>query len=173
MIESSIMATNVDAKNRFAKASFDVDGGCLIALTAPTAQGDEVFTATKPATGGLGDLWVAYNPSEHITGGFTELQADPRELTNVAGRVFTAFKPEVGDIFVLGVDCVDSASQTATAGKFLEAKNGQTTWTKADSATTGSTAVEIKQVVTIPFPAAKGHIGMDKAKGFKVEVVQR
>ena len=62
LIESMIQAKNIDALNRSVKAQIDVAGGGLLALTAPTTQGDDVWTAAAPATGNLGDLWIAYNP---------------------------------------------------------------------------------------------------------------
>ena len=62
LIESMIQAKNIDALNRSVKAQIDVAGGGLLALTAPTTQGDDVWTAAAPTTGNLGNLWIAYNP---------------------------------------------------------------------------------------------------------------
>ena len=64
IVESRIQATNIDALNRTAKAAVDVAGGGLVALTASGTQGNEVWTAAAPASGSLGGLWIAYNPSE-------------------------------------------------------------------------------------------------------------
>ena len=69
IVESRISATNVDALDRSCVSENDVAGGALIALAAPTKQGDEVWTATTPTAGALGGLWIAYNPSEHYTRG--------------------------------------------------------------------------------------------------------
>ena len=41
LIESMIQAKNIDALNRSVKAAVDIDGGNLIALTAPTTQGSQ------------------------------------------------------------------------------------------------------------------------------------
>lgn len=176
MIESSITATDVVANNRYCKSDADFDGGTLCALAAPTAQGDDVWTASVPVEGALGGLWVAYNPSYHVTevgnGEYAGLSADIRDYTNEAGRTFTAFKPEIGNIFVISKDAVDSESATAAAGDILEAKAAQSTWNKVASATAGSTAVKIMHKVKIPFPAGKGKVGFDFAEGFKVEVIQ-
>ena len=65
IIESRIQATNIDALNRTAQATVDVAGGGLVSLAASGTQGNEVWTATAPASGTLGDLWIAYNPSAH------------------------------------------------------------------------------------------------------------
>lgn len=179
IIESMVAATDVVAFNRYCIAEADIDGGNLIALTAPTTQGDDVWTASEPAVGALGGLWIAYNPSLHITevgdGEYAGLTADPRDYTNVTGKVFSAFKPQIGDIFVLSKECVDASVSSAVAGDFLESKASQSTWqriAKNTGATAGSTAVQIMHKVNIPFPATKGTIGMTKQEGFKVEVVQ-
>lgn len=179
LIESSITATDVVAKNRYAVSSTaDFDGGNLVALTAPTVQGEDRWTATVPAAGALGGLYIAYNPSMHITevgeNQYAGLSVDPRDYTNVKGETFTVFKPEVGDIFVLSAENIDTPN-TVVDGDFVEAKAAQSTWTrvaKATGATAGSTAAQVMHKVVIPFPAKKGTIGFSKQTGFKVAVVQ-
>ena len=180
IIESMIQATDVVALNRYCvSATNDFDGGNLVALTAPTVQGHDEWTASVPAAGTLGDLWVAYNPSLHITevgnGEYAGLTIDVRDYTNVAGRVFTVFKPVKGDIFVLSKECVDATVSSAVAGDILESKASQSKWTRvaaATGATAGSTAVEIMHKVVIPFPPTKGAIGFTKQDAFKVVCVQ-
>ena len=177
IVESRIQATNIDALNRTAKAAVDVAGGGLVALTASGAQGNEVWTAAAPTTGKLGDLWIAYNPSEHLTkvGGkfFAGLSEDPRDYANIAGRPFDCFKPAVGDEIDITVDCVDSTASDVVAGDILESKNGQTTFTRvvaSTGATSGSTAFKVEYVGTAPFPA--GSIGMEQVKMFRCVCVQ-
>lgn len=177
IVESRIQATNIDALNRTAKAAVDVAGGGLVALTASGAQGNEVWTAAAPASGTLGGLWIAYNPSEHLTkvGGkfFAGLSEDPRDYVNIAGRPFDCFKPAVGDEIDITIDCVDASGSSVVAGDFLESKAGQTTFTRAaasSNATAGSTAFKVEYVGTAPFPA--GSIGMEQVKMFRCVCVQ-
>ena len=96
LIESMIQAKNIDALNRSVKAEIDVDGGNLIALTAPTVKGEDRWTASAPATGALGGLWIAYNPSVKYTevNGkmYAGLSADPRDYTNIKNHTFDAFQ---------------------------------------------------------------------------------
>lgn len=178
LIESMIQAKNIDALNRSAISEIDVDGGCLVALTAPTTKGEDRWTAVAPSTGNLGDLWMAYNPSTKylsINGKeFAGLSADVRDYTNVAGKTFDVFKLKKGDEVVISVDCVESTSQsTVVAGDILESKNGQVTFTRvaaATGATAGSTALKVELVDAVDFP--KAAIGIDKVKVFKCVVVQ-
>lgn len=176
LIESMIQAKNIDALNRSVKANIDVDGGNLIALTAPTEQGNDVWTASAPTTGKLGNLWIAYNPCVKYTvvngKKFAGLSADNRDYTNIKGEVFDAFKPVVGDEIIVTIDDVDDTGASAVAGDILESKNGQTKFTRVagGTATTGSTAFQIEWVGTVDFP--KAGIGVDKVKAFKAVCVQ-
>ena len=177
IVESRIQATNIDALNRTAKAAVDVAGGGLVALTASGAQGNEVWTAAAPAAGSLGGLWIAYNPSEHLTkvGGkfFAGLSEDPRDYVNIAGRPFDCFKPAVGDEIDITIDCVDASGSSVVAGDILESKANQTTFTRVASstgATAGSTAFKVEYVGTAPFPA--GSIGMEQVTMFRCVCVQ-
>lgn len=176
--ETRIQAYSVDALNRSAvHATADVDGGNLVALTASATAGNDVFTATTPATGALGGLWMAYNPSVRLTEVgdelFAGLSVDERAYTNIAGRVFDVFKPKVGDILALSLETMDSSGENAVAGDFLEGKNGQTKLQRiaaSSGATTGSTSFKVLRVETQPYP--RGAVGMEFAKKFIVECVQ-
>ena len=177
IVESRIQATNIDALNRTAKAAVDVAGGGVVALTASGAQGNEVWTAAAPAAGSLGGLWIAYNPSEHLTkvGGkfFAGLSEDPRDYVNIAGRPFDCFKPAVGDEIDITIDCVDASGSSVVAGDILESKANQTTFTRVAASTgptSGSTAFKVEYVGTAPFPA--GSIGMEQVKMFRCVCVQ-
>jgi hypothetical protein len=53
-------------------------------------------------------LWMAYSPEiVTVTSGtkkYRGINPDPRDFTNLAGEVFTAFKPQVGDIITITAD---------------------------------------------------------------------
>lgn len=177
MIESSIAATNIDAYNRYAIGDFAVAGGGLVSLAPPTVQGDDRWTATEPAEGALGGLYMAYNPSPkymELNGKkYAGLSADPRDFTNLAGETYTVFKPKLGDEIVITIDAVDATGAVAVRGDILESKAGQTTLQRipaATGATTGSTAFEVEWVGVLPFPQAE--IGMAQVKAIKMVCVQ-
>jgi hypothetical protein len=177
LIESMIQAKNIDALNRSVKAEADVAGGGLLALTAPATQGDDVWTAEAPDSE-LGGLWIAYNPEVKyikVNGKkFAGLSADARDYTNLAGEVFDAFKPQIGDEIVITAECVASADvDDVVAGDFLEAVDGETTFARVAAgtgATAGSTAFKVEWVGSVDFP--KANIGIDKVKAFKAVCVQ-
>lgn len=177
LIESMIQAKNIDALNRSVVSANNVDGGALIALTPPTTQGDDVWTASTPTTDTLGGLWIAYNPEVKYTvvngKKFAGLSADVRDYTNIAGETFDAFKPKVGDEIVITVDCIDNTASNIVAGDILESKNGQSKFTRiaaATGATAGSTAFEVEWVGSIDFP--KASIGIDKVVAYKAVCIQ-
>ena len=176
LIESMIQAKNIDALNRSVVSTIDVDGGNLIALTAPTVKGEDRWTASAPASGTLGGLWIAYNPSVKYTevNGkmYAGLSADPRDYTNIKNHTFDAFKPKVGDEIIVTIDDVDETGAQAVAGDILESKNGQTKFTRVagGTATSGSTAFKVEWIGYVNFPQAG--IGDEKVKVYKAICVQ-
>ena len=168
---------NPDALNRTAQAEVAVAGGGLVALTESGVQGNEVWTAEAPDAEAIGDLWIAYNPSEHLTevNGkmFAGLSADPRDYTNLANRPFDCFKPKVGDEIDITADCVDATKTSIVVGDILESKASQTTFTriaKASGATSGHTAFRVEYIGVNPFPQAG--IGMEQATVYRCVCIQ-
>ena len=177
LIESMIQAKNIDALNRSVISTVDVDGGNLIALTAPTVKGEDRWTASVPATGTLGGLWIAYNPSVKYTevNGkmYAGLSADPRDYTNIKNHTFDAFKPKIDDEIIVTIDDVDATGTNVVAGDILESKDGQAKFTRVASgtgATSGHTAFKVEWVDTVDFPQAG--IGFEKVKAIKAVCVQ-
>lgn len=168
MIEKRISAKDVEALNRSAVSTTNIDGGALVALGA---YADGVFTATK-ATSGQG-LYMAYNPSEHFTEVdgriYAGLSKDARDYTNLANRTFDVFKPLVGDLVAV-TDGNLKAGEDAKVqvNKFLE--QGADGYEVKASATASTTSLKVIAIETIPFPQAG--IGMEFAKSYLCEVAQ-
>lgn len=177
LIESMIQAKNIDALNRSAVSVANIAGGGLVSLTAPTTQGNDVWTAAVPTSETLGGLWMAYNPEVKYTvvngKKYAGLSADLRDYTNIAGETFDVFKPKVGDEVVVTVDAVDATSSSVVAGDILESKASQSTLTRiaaGTGATAGSTAFKVEWVGYVEFPQAG--IGVERVKAFKAVCVQ-
>lgn len=172
LIEARVVAQNVDAYNKSARADVDVAGGNLVTLTPSGKQGDDVFTAKTPAAGD--DVWMAYNPSgkyiEDANGNrYAHLSADPRAYTNIAGDVFGVYKPQVNDEIIVTSDDVDD--DTAIVGQFYTQGAGLTLFKAEDKPATGL-AYEVASVDVLPFPPIKGQIGMTQQKAFHLVCVQ-
>lgn len=174
LIEKSIMARNVDSLNRSAiTTDFDVDGGGLVVLGDIDEKEKDVFKATKP-TAETDDVWIAYNPSEHLTNVngkmFAGLSKDPRDYTNLQKRVFDVFKPQAGDI--IGILEANVVGDTATKGQFLEPTASDTKFTAKGSQTAKvKTSFKVIDVTTLQFPKAKEGIGMDFVKLYICEAM--
>lgn len=177
IIESAIEAQNIDKLNRSVKCEDDVHGGALLALAPSKVKGDEVWTATKPDSTNIKDLWIAYNPEvkylvingkKYSGWGITK---DVRDYTNIAGETFDAFKPRLGDEIEFSADCVDTPN-TVVADDILESKAGQYTLHRiaaGTGATSGHTALKVEWVGTVELP--KAGIGTDKVKVFRAVVI--
>lgn len=109
VIKRHVAARNVDALNRSVVAEQDLENGTVFELlTRSDVDGeDEVWKATAPTTASTATgLWMAKASEVILTkvgDGDTAVELlgvveDPRNFVNVAGRVFSAFKPQAGDI---------------------------------------------------------------------------
>lgn len=178
LIESNIQAKDIDALNKYATATIDVDGGSLVALTAPTKKGNDVWTATAPTDGDLSDLWIAYNPSEKyvnvndkVYAGLS-LTVDVRDFTNIKNHTFTVFKPQIGDEIEIPVYAIVNGSELVQ-GDFIEATADTVQFTrvaKNTGATEGSMAFVVDSVWNTTFPQAG--IGDEKEKMVHARRVQ-
>lgn len=164
LIQNSVQALNIDAFNRSAMGSADIDNGNIFYLSSvsSTPTEGEVWIATQPATssglklslklidttyisiadGSIGTqrttayrfevvdnssgLWMAYEPEVVVTVTGTKkykgINPDVRDFYNASGDVFTAFKPQVGDILTFTDDGITGTKSTNT---YIVATNGQ------------------------------------------------
>lgn len=108
VVQRVCQAMNIDALNRSFVSETDVENGMVFASggRSTTRGEDEVFTISKAAAGALNGLWMAYEPEVVVTNAgdninYKGLNPDIRYFYNEAGKVFSAFKPQVGDIITL------------------------------------------------------------------------
>ena len=133
LVQNNVQAKDIDALNRPVVSASAVQNGHVMVLSndGTNTNGAEVWTGVAPTTGNLSNLWMAYSPEVVITDSkYRGLTPDPRDFTNVAGRVFDAFKPQVGDILTFTEDNLAGTKSTNT---FVVATNAAfgLTWASA------------------------------------------
>ena len=105
LIPSAIAAMNVDSFNRSAVDVADIEQGTILVMGArsTTAGLGEVFEVSQPVTGALTGNWMAYSGDEIVLtdAKYKGLDPDPRNFINAAGKVFSAYKPQLGDIITI------------------------------------------------------------------------
>lgn len=173
LVQTQVQAMNIDALNRSAVAEVEVENGMVFQLaTQETDENyEEVWNVTAPATGSLLNLWMAYDPEVAIVTvngkEYKGLTPDPRDFSIPAGKVFSAFKPVVGDIIVMTVGGAFDAPSAGNA--YLEATDGamKLTWSNTQTASTFS----LKLLGTTYISIADGSIGTQRATAYKFECV--
>jgi hypothetical protein len=171
LIQNSVQALNNDSLNRSVKSSADIDNGFifnLLELSTTTGEG-EVWVASTPVTSYLSNLWMAYEP-EVVTvtvnsKSYKGIDPDVRDFYNVAGDVFTGFKPQLGDILT-----ITAAGLTGTKGTntFVTAVTGKFTLEWGASAISG---LSCKLLETTYVSISDGSIGLQRVTAYRFEVV--
>lgn len=108
LIPNMVAAKNIDTYNASFVSTTDVDNGALIVkgdISSDASEG-QVFEATLTDTANTLGVWMAFSPEDTILvdGAGNQYKIgilDPRTFTNVAGLVFSAFKPQVEDIITV------------------------------------------------------------------------
>lgn len=124
---------NVDSYNRSAVGSADLDNGSAVILASRSSDADkgEVWVATQPATGSLTNLWMVAEPEIVVTDSkYKGLDPDVRNFFVPSGKVFSAIKPQVGDVIEISAD---GLAGTKSTNGYVVATNGayKLTWAAA------------------------------------------
>ena len=168
LIQSAVMAKDVDSLNRAVVAAVDVQNGSVLNLTGySTDAGEgEVWSAEAPATATLTSLWMAYSPEVVVTDGkYKGLDVDTRNFVNTSGEVFDAFKPQIGDIVTMTADAIGGTKSTNT---FIVATDGELKLQWAAAAVSG---LSLSLVDETTVSIGTGAIGTHKVAAYKFEVV--
>ena len=111
LIPLQVAAKQLDTLNKSFISSADVENGQIFAKStlSTTADESEVYTITTPATATLSGLYMAWSPEDVILTAADGNQykvgdMNPQNFTNVAGLVFSGFKPQVGDRILISAD---------------------------------------------------------------------
>lgn len=175
LIQDAVMAKDVDSLNRFAEAAFDVDNGNVVQLLtkSATAGEGEVWTATKPASASLANLYMVAEPEVVIITAadgteYKGINADPRNFFTAAGKTFTAFKLQYGDIVTL---TADAFANSIASNTFANPSNATALLTWGASATASSTA--FKLVGTTYVSVGSGTLGAtQRVVAYQLQCIQ-
>jgi len=131
LIAGEIAAKNIDSLNKFGKAAVAVENGHVVALgDKSNVKGEnDVYNVNVPATDTLAsDIFYMVNEPVNVlvNGKYSGLTDDPREFNIPADKVFTMYKPMVGDEVVITVNGIDG-----NKNDYIAPANGTTklSWT--------------------------------------------
>lgn len=172
LIPRAIMAKDIDSLNRSVVDAAAIENGSVMVMGArsTTAGMEEVFEVSQPATGSLTGLWMAYSGDEVVLtdSKYKGLDPDPRNFINAAGKVFSAYKPQLGDIILVSAD--------ALAGTFIDgttthvnATNGAWKLTWGNSQTASVLSYKLLDVKYISL--ATGGIDSQRITAYELECV--
>lgn len=166
-------ATNVNIYNgSFIYEDADLQNGSVF------AKGDEyseqVYEIAAPAEGNLKGLWMASSPIDTVLTDATGNQykpgiLDPRAFTNPKGLVFSAFKPQVGDIITISADGIEGAYNEGTT-LYVNAANGVFKLAFGNTQTENALSFKIIKPTYISVASANA-IGSQRIVAYKLECV--
>ena len=182
LLQKSCVANDVVAYNRFAmtSSSVDIDNGNVFRLdtqnlynSSGSSGYSEVWDVLAPAITGsnMDGLWMANqeSPNKTVDGSYEYrgLNDDPRNFYNVGGDVFSAFKPQVGDIVELSADNFVNTFSTN-----VYAHSGSSVYTLywSDTAATGS-RMSFRYLATTYFSIGTGALDDQRETAYKLECV--
>lgn len=176
LIPEQIAAMNVDSYNRSVRSSAsaltNIDNGFVLLLGGKSQVADEseVFLAGTPATGSLSGLWMAYSGDEIVLtdARYKGIDPDPRNFFNAWGKVFSAYKPQVGDIITLTDDAL-GGSYIANTTTHINATDGTMKLTWGNSQTADVLSYKLLGVKYISL--ATGAIDSQRTTAYQFECV--
>lgn len=171
LIPSAVAAMNIDSLNRSVFSASPVDNGNVFTMGAQFTSGSliEVFAITQPSAGSATGLWMAYSGDEiPVTDSrYKGIDPDPRNFYNIAGKVFSAYKPQVGDIIVLTADNFTNSYSSHTYAVNV-ASNFKLQW----ESVAASSGLCYKYIATTYISLATGAIDDQRETAYKLECIQ-
>lgn len=173
LVPEAIASMNIDSLNRSViYAGGTLDNGQVVVLgsKSTTAGENEVWTATVPATGTLTSLWMVYSGDEIVLtdARYKGLDPDPRNFFTAAGKVVSAFKPQVGDIILATAECFAGTKSTNTFVNATDSTGGLNLYW---GATQTASVLSFKLVATKYISLATGAIDTQRVVAYEMECV--
>lgn len=172
VIPNKIVAKDIDAWVRPARSASAIDNGMVFNLLSKTSGSgyEEVWAVTQPTTGSLSGVWMALEPELPMLVSGTKVYngiGTIQDFYTSASTVFTAVKPQVGDIITVTSDAFVSGT-APTAGQYAVVVADS--WLLTAQATTG-VGQSWKFLGTQNIPLADGTIGSQRITGYQLECV--
>lgn len=167
IIPGAIAAKHIDAFVKSAKCDSAVENGNIVRLTeVSTASGEnEVYVATTPVSGTLDtDVFYMVNDPVNVlvSSVYAGLIDDPREFNIAASKVFSVYKPMVGDEVVISED---GFSSTRTTETHAIPADGSLELAWASAVTSASLGYQYLEDYNIP-------VGSERLTGYKLLCVK-
>jgi len=172
LIPEAIMATNIDSLNRNVVDAADIDNGMVFASgSIPHTSGSmaEVWDIHVAATSASG-LWMAYSGDEVVVTNaqYKGLDPDPRNFYNAAGKVFSAYKPQVGDMILLTAAGLQG---TFSAGTTTHVVASSGSWVMGWATTANGSALSYILQTVKYISLATGAIDSQRVTAYEFECV--
>lgn len=172
LVKDKIAAQHDDSKNRSAYlTSASLANGCVFYLnTLAGLSGCEVWTVTK-SNGSAADMWMAYSSDVNLvevgTKKFRGITADAADFYISACTVFSAFRPEPGDIITMTAEGFSNAVSTNTY-----ANSADNQYTLAWGTSKSASALSFKLLDATYISKPDGSLGDDqRVTAFKLVCV--
>lgn len=166
-------AKNVDIYNgSFIYEDADLQNGSVFIKGEEVSE--QVYGVELPSTGSLNNLWMASSPvdvilTDAIGNQYKPGILDPRAFTNPAGLVFSAFKPQVGDIITISADGISGDYAEGTT-LFVNAADGASKLAFGATQTADALSFKIIKPTYISVASANA-IGSQRIVAYKLECV--
>ena len=174
-VPGAIQADSADSLVKSARcADSAVERGNVVSLGAlsSTAGEHEVYIASTPVTGTLTTA-IYYMVNEPavvlVNGKYSGLTDDESDFNIAANKVFSVFKPKVGDEIILSEDGIGG---TKNANTFIIPANTSLELTWAASTSGISLVWELIETTYVRVPDAKFYNGRKVAYKFRCVVAQ-
>lgn len=157
LIPGAIEASNVDSLVKFAIDSVNnLENGNLVKLGALSSNAieHEVFLAATPVTATLdADIFYMVNEPVLVTvnAKYRGLTDDPTEFNIAKGKVFTCYKPRVGDEIIISEDGLGG---TKSSNTYVVPANNSAKLTWAANTTGVSLGYELIETTYIEVPSS-------------------
>lgn len=175
LIPNAIAATNIDSLNRSVVDAAAIENGSAMVMgTKSTTAGlSEVFEVSQPATGSLTGLWMAYSNDEIVltASKYKGLDPDVRNFRNEAGSVFSAFKPQLGDIITVTADALDGTYDTGTPANTTHVNATNAKWKLSWGSSQTSSVLSYKLLKVTYISLATGAIDTQRVTAYELECV--